>query len=102
WLKLGDITPLLEAFPRLERLCVRGAGGLVLTPVRHESLQELVLQSGGLPAEVVRAVAACDFPQLTHLELWLGVSNYGGDARADDLAPILAGQRLPALTSLGL
>ncbi|WP_433370148.1 STM4015 family protein [Actinoplanes sp. CA-142083] len=102
WLKLGDITPLLEAFPRLERLWVRGADGLALTPVRHEGLRELVLQSGGLPVEVVRAVAACDFPSLTHLELWLGVSNYGGDARADDLAPILAGQRLPALTSLGV
>ncbi len=102
WIKQGDLTPLLQAFPRLERLWVRGSDGLELTPLRHEGLRELVIQSGGLPAEVVRAVAACDFPHLTHLELWLGVDNYGGDARAEDLAPILAGRALPALTSLGL
>jgi len=102
WIQQGDITGLLEAFPALERLWLRGAEGLALTPVRHEGLRELVLQSGGLPASVVRAVGACDLPSLTHLELWLGVDQYGGDARADDLAPILAGRSLPALTHLGL
>ncbi|MCO8272258.1 STM4015 family protein [Actinoplanes sp. TRM 88003] len=102
WIKQDDLTPLLEAFPRLESLWVRGADGLVLRPVRHEGLRELVFQSGGLPVDVVRAVAASDFPNLTRLELWLGVDNYGGDARADDLAPILAGRALPALTALGL
>ncbi|MBU2670866.1 STM4015 family protein [Actinoplanes bogorensis] len=102
WIKQTDITPLLEAFPQLERLWVRGAEGLELKPVRHEALRELAFESGGLPAEIVRAVAACDFPALTHLELWLGVDNYGGDARADDLAPILSGRSLPALTSLAI
>ena len=102
WINQGDITGVLEAFPALEHLWVRGSQGLTLTPLRHEGLRELVLQSGGLPATVVRAVAACEFPHLTHLELWLGVDQYGGDARADDLAPILAGRSLPALTHLGL
>jgi hypothetical protein len=101
WIKQDDITPLLEALPALETLWVRGADGLALRPLRHEGLRELVLQSGGLPAEIVRAVGASDFPNLQRLELWLGVDNYGGDARADDLAPILAGRALPALTSLG-
>jgi hypothetical protein len=102
WIQHGDITPLLQAFPALEHLWVRGAEGLELSPMRHEGLRELVLESGGLPATVVRAIGACDLPQLTRLELWLGVSEYGGDARADDLAPILAGRSLPALTRLGL
>ncbi len=102
WIRQGDITPVLTAFPALERLWVRGAEGLELTPVRHDGLRELVLQSGGLPATVIRAVGACDLPNLTHLELWLGVEQYGGDARADDLAPILAGRSFPALTHLGL
>lgn len=102
WIHHDDITPVLKAFPALERLWVRGAEGLELSPLRHEGLRELVFQSGGLPAAVVRAVGACDLPQLTSLELWLGVGNYGGDARADDLAPILAGRSLPALTRLGL
>lgn len=102
WIHQGDITPVLEAFPALEHLSVRGAEGLELSPMRHEGLRELVLESGGLPAAVVRAVGASDLPRLTRLELWLGVDQYGGDARADDLAPILAGRSLPALTRLGL
>ncbi|GIE88425.1 STM4015 family protein [Actinoplanes regularis] len=102
WINQGDYTPLLEAFPALEHLWVRGSEELQLSPIRHTSLRELVLQTGGLPATVIRSVGACDLPNLTRLELWLGVQNYGGDARADDLAPILSGRSLPALTRLGL
>jgi hypothetical protein len=102
WIKQVDISPLLVSYPGLEVLTVRGAEGLSVTPIRHERLRELTLQSGGLPATVVRAVGDCDLPALTHLELWLGTDNYGGDATIEDLAPILAGTRLPALRSLGL
>ncbi|GLW31219.1 STM4015 family protein [Actinoplanes regularis] len=102
WINQGDYTPLLEAFPALEHLWVRGSEELELNLIRHTGLRELVLQTGGLPATVIRSVGACDLPNLTHLELWLGVQNYGGDARADDLAPILSGRSLPALTRLGL
>ncbi len=102
WINQGDYTPLLEAFPALEHLWIRGSEELELNPLRHPGLRELVLQTGGLPATVIRSVGACDLPNLTHLELWLGVQNYGGDARADDLAPILSGRSLPALTRLGL
>ncbi|MFD0592634.1 hypothetical protein ACFQZ4_08750 [Catellatospora coxensis] len=98
----GRHHALLEALPKLEVLTVRGATGLGLKPVRHSGLREFTIESGGLPADVVRAVAECDLPALTHLELWLGTDNYGGDADVDDLAPILAGSRLPALTSLAL
>lgn len=102
WIRQSDVTPLLEAFPRLERLDVRGSDGLALRPVRHERLRVLRFECGGLPAEVVRAVGESDLPALEHLELWLGVEQYGGDAAVADLAPILAGERLPALKRLGL
>lgn len=102
WIQHGDITPVLASFPNLERLWVRGSDGLVLKPVRHENLRELVLQSGGLPAPVVRAVGESDLPALEHLELWLGVEEYGGGSGVDDLAPILSGRSLPALKRLGL
>ncbi|MEU0567349.1 STM4015 family protein [Nonomuraea sp. NPDC005983] len=102
WIQQSDITPLLEAFPRLERLEVRGGTGLALKSVRHESLRMLRIESGGLPGEVVRAVAGCDLPALEHLELWLGVDSYGGDSTAADLDGILTGERLPALRHLGL
>ncbi|WP_449065082.1 STM4015 family protein [Planomonospora algeriensis] len=102
WIQQSDVTPLLEAFPLLERLEVRGGSGLELRPVRHEALRILRFETGGLPAGVVRAVGACEFPALEHLELWLGVSDYGGDATVADLEGILSGDRLPALRHLGL
>ena len=101
WIKQTDVTPLLVAYPELEILRVRGADGLVISPTRHPALRELAFESGGLPATVVRAVAECDLPALTHLELWLGTDEYLGDATVDDLAPILAGTRLPELGYLG-
>ncbi|MFI2610411.1 STM4015 family protein [Kitasatospora sp. NPDC018619] len=109
WIQQCDITPLLKAFPRLTELVVRGAsqdwegaGGLALEPLRHEALEALRFEAGGLPASVVRSVAGCDFPALERLELWLGVENYGGDATLADLAPFLDGTRFPALRHLGL
>ncbi|MFK0190665.1 STM4015 family protein [Kitasatospora sp. NPDC090308] len=109
WIQMCDITPVFAAFPRLEELVVRGAGEdyednerLGLQPVEHAALKALRFESGGLPASIVRAVGACDFPALERLELWLGVDNYGGDWTLDDLAPFLSGTKLPALTYLGL
>ncbi|MEU3573246.1 STM4015 family protein [Kitasatospora sp. NPDC036755] len=102
WMEMADVTPLLHAFPRLRSLAVRGGSGLVLEPVRHDRLSSLRLESGGLPATVVRAVAGSELPALERLDLWLGVDEYGGDATADDLAPFLDGTRLPRLRHLGL
>ncbi|MEV0389567.1 STM4015 family protein [Nonomuraea sp. NPDC050643] len=102
WIRQGDITPLLQAYPRLERLDVRGSDGLTLSAVTHEHLRVLRFECGGLPGAVVRAVGASAFPALEHLELWLGVESYGGDHTIADLDGILAGARLPALKRLGL
>jgi hypothetical protein len=102
WIQQSDVTPLLEAYPKLERLEVRGGSGLAFPPVRHESLRVLRFETGGLPAEVVRGVGDSDLPALEHLELWFGVDEYGGDSTAADVAGILSGERLPALRYLGL
>ncbi|WP_326829871.1 STM4015 family protein [Streptosporangium sp. NBC_01810] len=102
WIQQGDVTPLLEAFPLLERLEVRGGTGLELRPIRHDSLRILRFETGGLPPAVARAVGESDFPALEYLELWLGSENYGGDTTVADLEPILSGERLPALRHLGL
>jgi hypothetical protein len=102
WIHQGRVTDLLDAYPELTYFVVRGSAELSFPPVRHERLEKLTIQTGGLPATVVRGVAAGTFPALTHLELWLGTPNYGGDAEIADLAPILAGDRLPALRHLGL
>ncbi|WP_308013345.1 STM4015 family protein [Streptomyces beigongshangae] len=109
WIVQGDVTPVLTAYPRLLELGVRGSGdgfgegpGLRLTPLRHEHLRTLRLENGGLPGEVARAVAACDLPALRRLDLWLGEEYYGCTTTLADLAPLLDGDRLPALRRLGL
>ncbi|MFG2003156.1 STM4015 family protein [Spirillospora sp. NPDC048911] len=102
WIEHTDVSPLLAAFPLLERFEVRGGQGLRLDPFRSETLRVLRFESGGLPASVVRAVGASDLPNLEQLDLWLGVDEYGGDATIGDLAPVLSGERLPALRHLGL
>ena len=101
WIQQSDLSPLWRAFPQLEHLQVRGGEHLDLGSVRHDHLRVLILESGGLPATVVRQVARAELPRLEHLELWLGTDNYGGDSTIQDLAPILA-DRFPALRTLGL
>ncbi|MET9594300.1 STM4015 family protein [Streptomyces sp. NPDC006516] len=108
WLEMCDITPVLEALPLLEELVVRGCGytepeeHLRMRPVRHQALTSLGVESGGLPAHFVRAVGASELPALERLDLWFGVSWYGGDATVADLAPVLSGAALPRLRHLGL
>jgi hypothetical protein len=102
WIMQSDVTRLLEAFPGLEELGVRGGAQLVFPPVRHERLRTLAFETGGLPAQVVQGVVASELPALEYLELWLGVEEYGGDATVADLAPLLAGGRFPRLRHLGL
>ncbi|WP_283138022.1 STM4015 family protein [Rhizohabitans arisaemae] len=102
WIPQSDVTPLLEAYPALERLDVRGGDALKFRPIRHESLRTLRMETGGLPAEVVSAIGRSELPALTHLELWLGTEWYGGNTTTADLAGILSGEGLPALTHLGL
>ncbi|GAB3857687.1 STM4015 family protein [Dactylosporangium cerinum] len=102
WINHTDVAPLLAAFPGLEVLRIRGADGLQLSPVRHMRLRELAVESGGLPAGVVRGIADSHLPALTDLELWLGVSEYGGDVSVEDLAPVFSGTGVPRLRRLAL
>ncbi|WP_411080283.1 STM4015 family protein [Streptomyces sp. cmx-18-6] len=104
WLRMCDITPVLEALPLLEEFTVRGGGqeGLDLRPVRHAALKSLRFESGGLPGSLVRAVAASELPALERLDLWFGSSWYGGDATVDDVRPVLSGGTFPRLRRLGL
>ena len=102
WIRQSDVSPLFTAYPQLEHFCVRGAEGLSLGSLKHGRLKSLIIQSGGLGANVVREVAAADLPELEHLELWLGEENYGGDATVADLAPILDSGLFPKLNYLGL
>ncbi len=102
WIDQTDVSPLLAAYPALEYLRVRGGMHLSLGRPQHARLKTLIVESGGLGADVVRQVCAARLPELEHLELWLGDPAYGGDATVENLAPILAGHLFPKLQYLGL
>jgi hypothetical protein len=103
-----DLRPILDAFPRLEELWVRGAPDgdnrpwRYFEPHQHTGLRSLVLQSGGLPTDTIRAISECDFPELRHLELYIGHPAWMGQARPEDLAWLMTGSTFPELEHLGL
>lgn len=102
WIEQSDVTKLLAAFPSLVELGVRGGSELEFPATKHERLRSLTIEAGGLPVQVVRGVLDSELPALEKLDLWLGVSAYGGDADVADLAPLLSGTRFPRLHHLGL
>lgn len=102
WIEQSDVTPLLKAFPSLEVLRVRGGNSLSFSKTRHPGLRMLIIETGGLRRDVIREICLCEFPNLEHLELWLGVENYGFDGGVEDLQPILAGKSFSKLVYLGL
>ncbi|OOC55625.1 MULTISPECIES: STM4015 family protein [Nocardiopsis] len=102
WIRHGDLSPLVAAYPRLTGFAARGTGRLSLESLEHPGLRGLTLQGGGLPGRLARQVASSRLPELEHLELWLGVEDYGGDTAPEDLGPVLSGRAFPGLRSLGL
>lgn len=102
WIVQSDLSPLLQQFPRLVTLGVRGGSGLAFSPVRHDALRELVVETGGLSKSTLADLFACEFPALEHLSLLLGEQSYGFDGSVEDLQPLLEGGLFPQLRSLGL
>lgn len=106
WIKQGDMSPILQAFAKLEVLQVRGGEGLKFDPTlgtsRHEHLKTLIVETGGLNRSTVHQLYEWEFPALEHLELWFGSENYGGDCWDRDLPPLLEELKFPNLIYLGL
>jgi predicted DNA-binding WGR domain protein len=102
WINQCDLSPVLNAFPSLQFLRARGGNGLGLKVPRHQKLRALTLETGGMDVEVIRSICTSDFPNLEHLELWLGTDEYGANHAVADLQPILSGRLFPKLKYLGL
>jgi hypothetical protein len=103
WINQSDISPILQAYPQLQILQVRGGEGLAFSPpIRHENLKALIIEAGGLNRDTVAQICNMNLPALEHLELWFGSEDYGGNCWVDDLNPILFAEKFPNLTYLGL
>lgn len=102
WIIQGEYTPLLNAYPRLEALRIRGSTELVIDAFSHASLRELTIECGGLPGEVTQALAESTLPALERLELWVGTDEYGFSGDVELYRALLAKLVTPKLTYLGL
>ncbi|MDF2693922.1 MAG: hypothetical protein K0S65_2305 [Labilithrix sp.] len=102
WTSAGELARIRGLYPNLRQLRIR-AGAMVLEGgLDYPKLEALVIESGGMSRESVRAVAETSFPMLHQLELWTGSSDYGATSSLDDILPILDGVSFPALVRLGL
>ena len=97
WIENTDLTPLLQAYPELEALYVRGGKGLRFEDLEHENLRKLVVQTGGMSMECIWDICHARLPALEHLELWLGQQWYGFDGSIEDLEPLILGRSYPEL-----
>lgn len=101
WIIQTDYSDLLNTFTQLELLQIRGASGLSLEQVNNTNLKSLIIESGGLHKEIIENVMGCKLPNLSHLELWLGVDNYGFDGGLDIIKKIVENNPFPQLSYLG-
>ena len=102
WQNFTDPTPLLDAYPQLQHLRVRGDTH-TFGAVRHERLRSLQLEGSNLSNGILQGLAQADLPALEHLEVWLGpAEDYAERKEMADLLPLLSGKLFPALRYLGL
>ncbi|WP_276485491.1 STM4015 family protein [Paraflavitalea pollutisoli] len=102
WIKQENMEPLLEAYPGLVHFQVRGGEDLAFGNLQHDQLQTLIVETGGMPPNVIKEISAARLPNLERLDLWLGSENYGFASGVEDFDSLLSGKTFPKLTHLGL
>ncbi|MFN6486811.1 MULTISPECIES: HEAT repeat domain-containing protein [unclassified Nostoc] len=107
YLELGDVTPVLRNFPKLEVLQVRGGwcSPIRPKPLRHKYLKTLIFETGliFINSDTVDQICQLDLPALEYLELWLGgCHRTNSDSGTMHLLPIMSGELFPNLKYLGL
>jgi uncharacterized protein (TIGR02996 family) len=102
WTDVGRVEPALLVMPNLRSLRVCGGGIGFGKVLEHDKLEELTVETGGLPGSTVKAIGKCNLPNLTKMEVWFGQENYGAGGDIKQLKPLFTGQGVPKLRHLGL
>jgi uncharacterized protein (TIGR02996 family) len=101
WVTVGKVGKVLPVAPNLRSLQLRG-GGIDLGKLEHDTLESLLIETGGLPKAAVASVGKCNLPALTSMEVWFGRDEYGGNGNVKQLAELFTGKGVPKLVHLGL
>jgi len=108
WRRIGDLSKLWAAAPRLRELRLKGSEGSEGTPaiklgdIVAPRLETLVYISSGLDKSVPRDIGRAQLPELRRLELYVGQEDYGNNCKLKSFADIFDGKGLPQLEYLGI
>lgn len=103
WIENSNIRPILEAFPQLEHFQVKGGNKLSFGKnYQSENLKSLIVETGGMDANILEELATAQLPNLELLELWLGTEDYGWNGSIEQVKPFLSKDLFPNLHFLGL
>jgi hypothetical protein len=101
WINHTDAGPLVYQF-KLEELIIKGATDLRLESVISDTLKKLTIISGGMSTELIEDIISAELPNLEHLELYLGVDEYGFDGNISTLESFMKRRNFPKVKYLGL
>ena len=101
WIQNTDLAPLVNNF-KLTSLTVKGGNGLRLKNMKSDTLKKLEIISGGTSKDALNDIINSEIPNLEHLEIYMGVDDYGFDAKIEDMKPFVEKEKFPELKYLGL
>ncbi|MBE9013666.1 HEAT repeat domain-containing protein, partial [Pseudanabaenaceae cyanobacterium LEGE 13415] len=104
-IRVFDIRPFLEAFPKLEVFQCYGYFAeytLECAGLRHESLKSLIIETSDMLYENIEQLCSIELPELEYFELWVGRSYHSSGSPLDRMLPVLSGYAFPKLKYLGL
>ena len=101
WTYTGNLGPLWKAAPHLERISIDIGNVDLGKQIDLPKMKSLSIETGGLDRKNLQAIAKAKWPALEQLTLYLGTRDYGGNAKAADVAALLA-TPFPRLKSLAI
>lgn len=101
WSDIGDMTKAYGALGNLEELILR-SGKMKLGTIVLPQLKLLAIITGGFSKANLASIEKALLPSLETLTLTFGAERYGCDVAPKDLRKLLASDRFPRLTRLGL
>lgn len=102
WIIQGNYKNIWSALPNLKKLTIKGSSELVLGNIEHDKLESLEIICGGLPQECLNKIAEAKLPNLKHLNLYLGVDDYGFSGSIEDIEKVINNKSFSNLKYLGL
>jgi hypothetical protein len=103
--RVFDIRPFLEAFPKLEVFQCYGFFAeytLECEGLRHESLKTLIIETSDILHKNIEQLCTMDLPELEYFEFWMGRDYHSNGNLISIMAPVLAGYVYPKLKYLGI